>query len=196
MIIFGLGNPGSRYRLTRHNAGRLFLDQLARYYKKRFVRKPGYTISAVRIKGNHVLLIKPVCWMNLCGASIEQIVRQRRGEFMIVMDDIDLPLGRMRLRSKGGDGGHRGLRSLIEALKTDEFPRLRIGIGQGQGAGTRIDAAEYVLQKFTREELIVLRRILREAIKGIQLMVTGGFHKAQNYINSANCTDVDQGINA
>ena len=115
---------------------------------------------------------------------------------MIVMDDIDLPLGRMRLRSKGGDGGHRGLRSLIEALKTDEFPRLRIGIGQGQGAGTRIDAAEYVLQKFTREELIVLRRILREAIKGIQLMVTGGFHKAQNYINSANCTDVDQGINA
>ena len=191
MIIFGLGNPGLRYRLTRHNAGRLFLEQLAGHYKKRFARKAGYTASTIRIEGNEVLLIKPICWMNHCGGPIRNVVRKYGRDFMVALDDIDLPIGRVRLRSKGSDGGHLGLRSVIGALATDEFPRLRIGIGQTQVDRTNIDAADYVLERFTGSELMVLRRVMKEAINGIQLMVTEGFAKAQNHINAINIKDID-----
>jgi PTH1 family peptidyl-tRNA hydrolase len=184
MIIFGLGNPGPRYRLTRHNAGRLFLEQFARYYKKRFVRKSSYTVSIIKIKGHELLLIKPICYMNMCGVPIRKIIRRYNKEFMIILDDIDIPVGRMRLRNRGGDGGHLGLRSVIETLATDAFPRLRVGIGQRQAKRVRMDAADYVLESFTRTEINILRRVIEEGIKGIQFMVTESFAKAQNHINS------------
>ncbi len=186
MIIFGLGNPGRRYRFTRHNAGQLFLEQVARHYRKRFQRKKEYAVSHVRIKGKNVVLIKPKCWMNQCGDTIRALIRPSHENFMVVVDDINLPAGRIRLRSKGSDGGHLGLRSVINVLQTDDFPRLRIGIGRAN-----VDAADYVLGRFTADERKVLRAVIKEAIRGIQIMFSENFVKGQNYINAINVTDID-----
>lgn len=179
MILFGLGNPGRRYRFTRHNAGYLFVEKLARRYKKRFARKKDHSISLIRIHGNFVALVKPKCWMNQCGSIIKEIIRESGDNFMVVLDDINLPAGRIRLRSKGSDGGHLGLRSMIDALQTENFPRMRIGIGQ-----SNTDAADYVLERFTSPERRVLKEVMSEAIKGIQIMFKEDFTKAQNYINA------------
>lgn len=179
MIIFGLGNPGRPYRFTRHNAGRLFVEYIARQYRRKFNRRKDYSVAHVRIKGKEVVLIKPRCWMNQCGEKIQKLSRPSGEDFMVVVDDINLPAGRIRLRSKGSDGGHLGLRSVISAVQTEDFPRLRIGIGQ-----TSMDAVDYVLGRFTAEERRVLRAVMKEAVRGIEIMFGENFIKAQNYINA------------
>lgn len=186
MIIFGLGNPGLRYRYTRHNAGYLLVERLAKYHAKRFLRRKHYAVSRVRVEGVVVKLIKPKCWMNQCGDTIQEILREYKTDFMVVVDDINLPVGRIRLRSKGSDGGHLGLRSVISALQTDRFPRLRIGVGR-----PLIDTADYVLSRFTAGERKILLRVAKEAIEGIRVMIGEGFFKAQNHINSIDITDID-----
>jgi len=187
MIIFGLGNPGLKYRSTRHNAGYFFLDQLVRTSKKKYSRKRLYSIAVSKVKGREVLLIKPKCWMNECGITIAKILGAVNHDFLVVLDDINLPLGRMRLRSKGSDGGHLGLRSIISALGKNDFPRLRIGVGQPS-----VDAAKYVLGRFNTHEKVVLKKTIKQGIRGIELLSTSGFVKAQNHINSINISDIDQ----
>lgn len=186
MIVFGLGNPGLKYRSTRHNAGYIFLQQLARSYRKKFLRRKYYRITSLRIKGTEVILIKPNCWMNQCGRSICNILGEGEHEFMVAVDDINLPVGKLRLRGKGSDGGHLGLRSIINSLQTDHFLRLRIGIGQPQ-----TDAADYVLSRFDAAERRTLTKVMSEGIRGIRILVSEGFGKAQNYINSINIGDID-----
>lgn len=186
MIIFGLGNPGPRYRFTRHNAGYLFVERFVSYHKKKFLRRKDYSISRFKTAGVEVNLVKPRCWMNQCGDVIEWILRGYDDDFLIVVDDVDLPVGRVRLRSKGGDGGHLGLRSVINALQTEKFPRLRIGVGR-----PRIDTADYVLSRFTTGERKVLLEVVKESIKGIRIMVSEGFAKAQNHINAINLQEID-----
>lgn len=185
MIIFGLGNPGFRYRHTRHNAGHLFLERLAKHYKKRFLRRQYYTKSVVTIDTTEMILVKPKCWMNQCGSTIQRILERYSEDFMVVLDDINLPLGRMRLRSKGSDGGHLGLRSVIDTLQSTDFPRLRIGIGQPE-----IETEDYVLSRFSAVERRVLLKVIGEGVKGIQIMVGKGFIRAQNHINSVDIRDV------
>jgi PTH1 family peptidyl-tRNA hydrolase len=117
--------------------------------------------------------------MNQCGSTLYNILGEEKSKFMVVVDDINLPLGKIRLRSKGSDGGHLGLRSIIDTLQTDNFPRLRIGIGQPQ-----TDAADYVLSRFNAAERRILIKVMSEGVKGIRMLVSEGFMKAQNYINS------------
>ena len=179
MIIFGLGNPGLRYRSTRHNAGYIFLDRLARSYKRRFLRRKNCKILTLEIKRTPIILIKPECWMNQCGYVIRDILGEEKCDFMIVLDDINLPLGKIRLRSKGSDGGHLGLRSVIDMLETSNFPRLRIGIGR-----PHMDAADYVLKRFSAAERRTLSRVMKESIRGLRMWISDGFVKAQNYINA------------
>ena len=179
MIISGLGNPGPKYRLTRHNAGYIFLDRLARSFRKRFSRKKHFRITTFKVKSTELTLIKPNCWMNQCGSKIKAVLGEEKPKFMVVVDDINLPLGKLRLRSKGSDGGHLGLRSIIDALQMHNFPRLRIGIGQ-----PRMDAADYVLSRFNAAERRTLTEVMSEGIKGIRILVSEGFVKAQNYINA------------
>ena len=187
MIIFGLGNPGLRYRFTRHNAGFLFVGRLAKHHAGRFLRRKHYAISQVNVGGVAVSLVKPKCWMNQCGDVIKRILyKQNKTDFLVVVDDINLPVGRVRLRSKGSDGGHLGLRSLINALQTERFPRLRIGVGRPE-----IDAADYVLRRFTPAERKVLLKVVNEAIEGIHIMIAEGFQKAQNYINAIDISDIN-----
>ncbi|UCD05258.1 MAG: aminoacyl-tRNA hydrolase [candidate division WOR-3 bacterium] len=186
MIIFGLGNPGLKYRRTRHNAGYLFLEELARASKKRFTNRQLYRQATLRIGKKHVRLIKPNCWMNQCGIVIHGMLQGEKQDFFVVLDDVNLPLGRMRLRGGGSDGGHLGLRSIIESLQTCDFPRLRIGIGQPS-----IDTEEYVLKRFTSEEMRILNRVMIHGMRGIRVLFKQGFVKAQNYINSFNIEDIE-----
>ncbi|KPK62443.1 hypothetical protein AMJ83_10940 [candidate division WOR_3 bacterium SM23_42] len=186
MIVFGLGNPGLRYRSTRHNAGYIFVDQLAKYYKKRFSIRKNCKIATLKVKGTKLVLVKPKCWMNQCGCTIREILGGEERDFMVVLDDINLPLGKIRLRSKGSDGGHLGLRSIIDMLETSGFPRLRIGIGLPQ-----VDAADYVLSRFNAPERKLLMKVIEEGITGMQIMLSQGFVRAQNYINSIDVGDID-----
>jgi len=186
MIIFGLGNPGLKYRSTRHNAGYIFLDQLVRASKKKYSRKRLYSIVVSKVKDREMLLIKPKCWMNECGITIAKILGAVNRDFLVVLDDINLPLGRMRLRSRGSDGGHLGLRSIISALGKSDFPRLRIGVGQPS-----VDAAVYVLRRFNAHEKRILKKVIEQGIRGIELLSADGFVKAQNHINSINIKDIN-----
>ncbi|MGD8978523.1 MAG: aminoacyl-tRNA hydrolase [candidate division WOR-3 bacterium] len=186
MIIFGLGNPGLRYRFTRHNAGFVFVERFAKHHGGRFLRRKHYAISQVDVGGVAVRLVKPKCWMNHCGDVIKWILQKYNEDFLVTVDDINLPVGRVRLRSKGSDGGHLGLRSLINAIQTERFPRLRIGVGRPE-----IDAAEYVLRRFTPNERKVLLSVVKETIEGVHVMITEGFGKAQNHINSIDIRDME-----
>jgi len=181
MIIFGLGNPGLKYWATRHNIGYIFLEQMARYYKKKFHSHSGYKIVQVEIAGKTVALIKPLAWMNQSGIAIKNILNKTHtvNNFLIVLDDVNLPLGKMRLRIKGSDGGHLGLRSIINSLNTNDFPRLRIGIGKPDE-----DVALYVLARFEKKEKKLLKETIEQGIKGIEILIEKGFESAQNYINA------------
>lgn len=185
MIFIGLGNPGVRYRATRHNAGYIFLDYLARMCGKKFRTTRGYRWTKLLLGDKEIELIKPLCWMNNSGSVVLQIVKEKASDFLIILDDSNLALGRIRLRAKGSDGGHLGLRSIINALGYQEFPRLRIGIDH-----TQEDLALYVLSPFKRSERNILRKVIKEAIKGIEIMLNQGFSPAQNYINAINFTPV------
>jgi PTH1 family peptidyl-tRNA hydrolase len=124
--------------------------------------------------------------MNQCGMVVHSMLQGEKQDFLVVLDDVNLPLGRMRLRGGGSDGGHLGLRSIIESLQTYDFPRLRIGIGQPS-----IDTEEYVLERFSAGEMRVLNKVLKHGKSGIRMLFNDGFSKAQNYINSINIGDVD-----
>jgi PTH1 family peptidyl-tRNA hydrolase len=185
MIIFGLGNPGLKYRRTRHNAGYLFLEKLARTSKKRFAFKGQYRQAKLRIKNKQVYLVKPNCWMNQCGAVIHAVLHGKTHDFLVVLDDVNLPLGRIRLRNSGSDGGHLGLRSVIEYLQTDDFRRLRIGIGRPS-----VNTEDYVLEGFDAGEMRVLNKVFKHGVDGIRILMSDGFVKAQNYINSFYIEDI------
>ncbi len=184
MIIFGLGNPGLKYRSTRHNAGYIFLDRFAKFNKKRFRVQRGYRKAEIKINKNIVILIKPQCWMNQSGIAVSKILQEMDGGFLVVVDDVNLPLGQMRLRSRGSDGGHLGLRSIIGSLNSSDFARLRIGIGRADE-----DVALHVLSTFKRSEKKILYAVITEAIKGVELLVKDNFTGAQNYINSVDLTE-------
>ena len=183
MIIFGLGNPGLQYRNTRHNVGHIFLNVLARHFHKRFIRRNDHYICQLNVRGSVLTLIKPISWMNQSGAVTSRLAAKYKQEILVAVDDIALPLGRMRLRTRGSDGGHKGLRSIAEHLKTDDFARLRIGIGKPD-----VDPADYVLSRFSRAEMSLVKKVIDESIKGIEIAVKDGFEKAQNYINGIDLT--------
>ncbi len=183
MIIFGLGNPGLRYRATRHNIGYIVCERWARRYHKRFRMRQGYSIATFTSAGHTVHVIKPHSWMNTSGDAVSAILGDIDDTFLIVVDDVNLPLGRLRLRSAGSDGGHRGLRSIIEALATSDFPRLRIGIGRPEH-----DTSTYVLSRFTKKEKEMVQAIIEKAIQGMEILLREGFERAQNFINANDIT--------
>ncbi|MEO0096314.1 MAG: aminoacyl-tRNA hydrolase [candidate division WOR-3 bacterium] len=183
MIIFGLGNPGFKYRWTRHNAGFIFLDRLAKKFKKRFVSYPEYKKATIIIEKREIRLIKPLSFMNRSGMVVSHILKKYPDEFIIILDDINLPLGRMRFRAKGSDGGHLGLRSIIEALNTEDFPRLRIGIANQEIIERKINSADFVLSPFRRNEKKIIIEVIEKAIEGIEMYLTQGFERAQSFIN-------------
>lgn len=173
MIIIGLGNPGEKYSNTRHNVGFMVLDRLSNSWKK----GPNYLYSDINISGEKAKLIKPMTYMNLSGEVFKYIPHD---DIIVVYDDLDLPLGKIRIRKNGSAGGHNGIKSIISFIGQD-FSRIRIGIGPKP---ENIDAADYVLSNFTKEEFEVLDKVINLCIEAIEYIVENGIDKAMNKYNS------------
>lgn len=187
LVVLGLGNPGDEYARTRHNFGFVVVDGIAREERLSFARGPGPVKVASFPSGpEHVLLAKPTTYMNRSGEA----ARALRAEYpriplerwLVVTDDLDLPLGKIRLRAGGGAGGHNGLKSLIEAFATNEFPRLRLGIGRPDG-GDREDVVDWVLEPFTTQEAPLVPEIARRGAEAVRSFITWGIVEAMNRAN-------------
>ena len=165
--IIGLGNPGSEYRDTRHNMGARALDALAKKLKVRFQRVGGHLVAQSKWRSENVYLIKPQCFMNAMGPPVARITRRLQlaaGDLIIVYDDLDLPLGRVRVRLKGSAGGHKGMRSLIGTLGTDQLRRVKVGIGRPASPGRdREEIVDHVLSAFLPDELPTVEAACLEA---------------------------------
>uniref|UniRef100_A0A7V3PUW2 Peptidyl-tRNA hydrolase n=1 Tax=candidate division WOR-3 bacterium TaxID=2052148 RepID=A0A7V3PUW2_UNCW3 len=180
MTIFGLGNPGETYANTRHNIGFLVVDTIAQRLGIRFHHQAGMLTARAVLQARPLTLIKPLLFMNNSGIVVREHLSKNPDDFMVVVDDLTLPFGSLRLRPKGSDGGHKGLASIIYHLQTQDFPRLRIGIGSPKCS----DATEYVLSTWTPTELKVLPEILNSAADACLCAFQEGLEKAMNRFNS------------
>lgn len=183
-LIVGLGNPGARYARNRHNVGARCVSRLAAAHGLEFSRRQkNARVARGTIGGCPVVLAIPQTFMNESGRAVAPLARFYQvppERLMVVYDDLDLPPGNLRIRPDGGSGGHRGMRSVIEHLGTQSFPRLRIGIGRPPG---QMDPADYVLQNFTPDEEPVIEETIERAIAAIQTWLTEGLEKAMSLYN-------------
>jgi PTH1 family peptidyl-tRNA hydrolase len=183
-----LGNPGEEYAATRHNFGWLVLDEIARVEKLKFVRGDGpFRFSVWDVGGQVGILAKPTTYMNRCGAAAGRLHELYPDvsfeKWLVVSDDLDLPLGRIRMRAGGGAGGHNGLRSLIDALQIREFPRLRLGIGRPVTAD-REEVVDWVLEPFDEDDRRIVPEVIRQAVQSVREFVTEGLTAAINRTNA------------
>jgi PTH1 family peptidyl-tRNA hydrolase len=169
--IIGLGNPGPEYRDTRHNVGQRVVDGLARTLRARFASEGGHLVASGRWRGETVHLVKPVSFMNVSGPPVARVARRLHvgpADLILVFDDLDLALGKVRMRMKGSSGGHNGVGSVIEALGTDEIRRVKIGIGRpGEPGRDRADVPDHVLSPFLPEEADVVQAACEEAARRV-----------------------------
>lgn len=183
-VIAGLGNPGDEYRDSRHNAGFLVVAGLARAHHIRLAVGCGdFTSGAGRIAGEHVLLVLPSSYMNDSGpalASAMSEVNAVASDLIVVCDDVNLPLGQLRLRLSGSDGGHRGLRSIAETLGTERFARLRLGVGAPPADA---DTADHVLGDFAETERSIVGSMVLRAIEAVEISLGEGMEKAMTAYN-------------
>lgn len=185
-IIAGLGNPGRDYRDTRHNVGFMTIDRIGEDFGIRLTKMQSRAITGSEIvDGKKVLLAKPQTFMNLSGEAVAALVRFYKiplDHLLVIHDDLDLPFGTMRMRPGGGAGGQKGLASIINRLGTENFPRLRIGIGR---PGGQMSASDYVLQDFSNMERKELAGILDAGLEAVRLFITSGMDSAMNKYNGA-----------
>ncbi|MGF1638854.1 MAG: aminoacyl-tRNA hydrolase [Cyclobacteriaceae bacterium] len=183
-LIVGLGNIGAEYELTRHNAGFLVLDQLADKHKVSFTLERHAHKSEIKYKGRQIHLIKPTTYMNLSGKAFKYWMQQlgvAMENTLVITDDIALPLGRLRMRQKGSSAGHNGLKNIEELLGGQNYPRLRVGIGDNFRQGGQVD---YVLSRFTSEEMKELPEILEKASEMALSFCTLGIERTMSNFNS------------
>jgi PTH1 family peptidyl-tRNA hydrolase len=183
-LITGLGNPGREYRGNRHNIGFMMLDHLADQLGVKLSRLQSKAlVGSANLDGRRVILAKPQTFMNLSGDAVGALVRFYKvplEHLLVAHDDLDLPLGTLRMRPGGGSAGQKGLGSIIQKLGTQDFPRLRLGIGRPPG---RMDAADYVLQDFSPAERDMLEAGLSRACAAAQVFVREGLEAAMNQYN-------------
>ncbi|GBF32859.1 peptidyl-tRNA hydrolase [Desulfocucumis palustris] len=184
-LIAGLGNPGGRYALTRHNVGFWMVDRLAGELNTKVDKSMFKSIYGEGFIGAHkVLLVKPQTYMNLSGTAVASMMRWYKllpGELLVAYDDMDLPAGKIRIRAKGGHGGHRGMMSIIEQLGSNDFPRVRIGIGRPEIPG--FEAADWVLGRFSDEEQSAVSDAVKNASEAVKCIVRDGVEAAMNKFN-------------
>jgi PTH1 family peptidyl-tRNA hydrolase len=185
-LIIGLGNPGREYRGSRHNVGFMVIDTLANRLDLPLSRRQADALVVDgRIGERKIILAKPQTYMNLSGRSVSSLVRFYKvpeTQLLVLHDDLDLPLGAIRIRPGGGSGGHRGMKSIIEQLGTQEFPRQRIGIGRPSGAR---DPADYVLSDFGNDEELMLTGVLERGADCALKFINEGISAAMNCCNPA-----------
>lgn len=183
-FIVGLGNPGREYAGNRHNAGFQCIDRLAEAHGISFTRRQARArVAQGEISGHRVLLVKPQTFMNASGEAVGQLVRFYKiapADVLVLYDDLDLPLGKIRLRPDGGAGGHKGMNSVIQHLGTEDFPRLRLGIGRPPG---QMDPVDYVLSDFTVGERADMELAFERAVAAIECFLGEGIDAAMNAFN-------------
>jgi len=183
-LIVGLGNPGPRYRDTYHNVGFDVLDTLARRHAVGLRSSPADALTArVRGLGDEVWLAKPLTFVNLSGRAVADLVRFYKiapPDLLAIVDDVALPTGRLRVRRRGSAGGHNGLKSIIESLGTDEFPRLRVGVGRGD---PRRDLADHVLSRIPAAERDALVAAVERAADAADTFIARGIEAVMNEFN-------------
>ena len=182
--VVGLGNPGRRYSGTRHNVGFTFVRRVAKAWetklrKRRFSSK----IAEVEKKKERIMLVLPQTYMNNSGVAVKQIMEGRNiqpEQLLVVYDDLDIPLGEIRVRKRGSSGTHKGMRSIVQEIETTQFPRMRIGIGP-LPAGE--DAVEYVLSCFDETEGVLLEESLKSASEALEMILDSRMEAAMNMYN-------------
>jgi PTH1 family peptidyl-tRNA hydrolase len=183
-IIVGLGNPGRKYERTRHNAGFMAVDELARNLHVEIAQEKYHAlIVRTRIDSVETVLVKPQTYMNDSGRAVGAILRDTyaiASDLIVIHDELDLPLGTVRVKIGGGHGGHNGLRSIIEHLGTADFIRVRIGIGR---PAPGMDSADYVLSPFLAEEKQVVPEVMTRAVEVVRVIVLEGSRGAMNKFN-------------
>jgi PTH1 family peptidyl-tRNA hydrolase len=186
MLVVGLGNPGAEYEQTRHNLGFMLIDLLARESSAQVKRKECRAIvGRAELEGTLALLVKPQTYMNLSGEAVacllvKQDAKTPVQDLIVISDDLALPFGTIRLRRRGSAGGHNGLKSIIAAIKTDEFIRLRIGIRPDHPLG---DTKSFVLDEFSRAERAELGKILERSAEALRAVLRDGIDKAMSLYN-------------
>ena len=183
-LIVGLGNPGEKYTDTRHNIGFKVLDAFVEASKLVFEHKRYADVAKVKFKGRIFVLIKPMTYMNLSGKAVDYWMKKEKVPFektLIIVDDLALPFGTIRLKDKGGDGGHNGLNNIISVLGHQNFNRLRFGIGDQFHKGRQVD---YVLEDWNEDEIKLLPERIKKLIGAIKNFGTIGIERTMNFFNS------------
>ena len=184
-LIAGLGNPGKEYENTRHNIGYMALDAYADAYgidvnSRKFKAFAGKGMA----EGEKVILMKPLTYMNLSGEAIREACEYYKidpeEELIVIFDDIALPVGNLRVRPKGSAGGHNGIKNIIACLGTENFKRIRIGVGEKP---SRMDLADYVLGHFTKEDMEAEKEACKNAIEAVNMLMAGKTEEAMNKFN-------------
>jgi len=186
-IIFGIGNPGDKYENTRHNIGFKILDVFAEKHDLQFTKSNSLFLSTgSKLNTSPFLLIKPTTYVNLSGKAAEQVLLNydiNIKDFLVVVDDINLPVGEIRIRKNSGDGGHNGLFSIIEQLKSKEFPRIRFGVGNNFKQG---EMADFVLSKFDLDSIDLVNIKVQTAVKLIENFIENGYEGLINTFSKIN----------
>jgi PTH1 family peptidyl-tRNA hydrolase len=192
-LIVGLGNPGSAYKNTRHNTGFRVIDLWSQSLGVRLINGR-FQSGEIRteFRGQEIILLKPAGFMNLSGKSVKSCadafdLGARR--VLVIHDDLDLPVGRIKVVRSGGAGGHKGVLSIIEHLGSNEFPRIKIGIGRPESGES---AEDYVLNPFYHHQLEILENVLHIAVRACELLVSEGVEWAMNHINCQNLGDKEE----
>ncbi|MBI5631989.1 MAG: aminoacyl-tRNA hydrolase [Nitrospirae bacterium] len=183
-LIVGLGNPGNEYKQTRHNAGFMVIDKLASVYNIALNKKKYKSFFGKdSINDIEVVLAKPQTFMNLSGDSVVQMIKGfnlSADDLIVIYDDMDMDIGRIRIRDKGSHGGHRGVKSIINAIGTDSFVRIKIGIGRPRAG---MDSSDYVLTNFKKDELPILKETIKRASDALSFLIKGDTVAAMNRFN-------------
>lgn len=183
--IIGLGNPGKKYEGTRHNVGYMAIDQMAEAHGISVKKiKHQALVGQGKINGEKVILVKPITYMNLSGNAVREVIDYYKipiENTLVIYDDIDIPLGKLRIRKEGGSGTHNGMKSIVTSLGNKNFPRIRIGIApETLGHGS---LADYVLGAFTKKEWVSLSEPLEATVKAVEAMIEKGMDSAMNQYN-------------
>ena len=193
-VLVGLGNPGKEYKDTRHNAGRKFVERIAKRFGARFRKKSLYKIAKIQIFDKELNLLLPETFMNLSGKAVSEFLKSNPiplSNLVVVLDDMDIPPGEIRIRKKGEGGTHKGLKSLISELSSSEFIRIRIGIGRPER-----ERVNYVISPFTSDELVLLEKAFEKAEKALELLIDGKIDEAMNRFNRriSPCSSLREGL--
>jgi PTH1 family peptidyl-tRNA hydrolase len=194
-LVVGLGNPGLQYRDTRHNVGFWVVDELARRWNLSDAWRTRDEAMIVKQPGGSVL-VKPLTFMNLSGFAVSrlrQFYQVEPADIFVIVDEVALPVGRLRARPKGSAGGHNGLKSLIEQLGTNEFPRLRMGVGRGDA---RRDLADHVLSKFDPAERDTILAATLRAADASEMFISDGIESVMNTFNAAADSKQDSNLDS